>query len=140
MRTTTMRDYILERTGLPPVRFRGEELAWELDEKGTGGVNKRWHILRLYRSEKGRILLQIQYQTDWRNDLPHDDVLEAETVAGLAHLLEDYDPAECVKGFPPNPDYAEKQAALLAEVRQRFGRLVTELFRHAGDEFAERID
>jgi hypothetical protein len=134
-----MQFYILERTGMPPIRVYGEELARAADE-GTGGINKRQHALSLIRSEGGRLLLQVVYRSDWRNDLSHDDVLEADTVAGLADLLEDYDPAECVKGFPPNPDYAEKQAVLLAEVRQRFGRLVTELFRHAGDEFAERIE
>jgi len=119
----------LPRTGDADVTFTGRQIA----EADPAGDPNRWHELRLYAVEGDGYALAIQYRTRWQGELGRDDVylISAERGDEVARTLREHDPVAAVAGFPPGEQFAEKQARLLADLRQRYDVQVSELLREA---------
>lgn len=130
----------LARTGLPPLRFKGEKIA-EVDGGGAGGVeHNRWHDLAVYATEGGNYVLEVTYQSRWRGEDGNHAVYHAPEPADLVAELADHDPLEAVAGYPPLEAYADKQARLEADIRRRFRAGVTALYAQLPARwFAEEI-
>lgn len=133
-----MEDYILKRTGREPVKFTGELLADIGGPTFKGREQNRWHDLALYKTQAGQYILYITYHTTWEGESDHYVVIV--TSAGeLAYDLSAYDPLEHVVGFPPHPQFADKQARLQAQIKRIYETRVTELLS-AHNEIAEEIE
>lgn len=140
--TDEQTDYRLDRTGQPPLAFVGEFIAGAygedlLDERRK---NPRWHDLELYRTQGGRYVLHVRYRTEWKDEVGYDEVAVVEGPGDVVAVLKNWEPTACVAGYPPGPTFERRQERLLAEVRARFDRCVSDLFGQLGPEFTERID
>lgn len=140
--TDELQSYRLDRTGKPPLAFEGEFIAGAygeemLDEKRR---NPRWHDLELYRTRSGRYVLSVRYASTWKEEVGFDEVVVVDSPEDVKGELARWDPLAPVAGYPPGEQFAAKQERLLADVRARFDRTVSELFSQLGPEFAERID
>lgn len=140
--TSELQDYRLDRTGRPPLSFKGEFLAGAYGEEyiDERRKNPRWHDLELYRTVGGRYVLHVRYGTTWKDEVGHDEAVVVESPADLVGVLGGWDPTAVVRGYPPGAQFEEKQRYLLAEVRQRFDRVVSDLFAQLGPEFSERVE
>jgi crotonobetainyl-CoA:carnitine CoA-transferase CaiB-like acyl-CoA transferase len=134
-----MNEMILQRTGLAPLRFRGELLARSEGRIQNGRDHNRWHDLRVYRTAGGTFVVAIGYRTQWQGESDHDQAETCPEPGDVVTVLTTYDPTGPVTGYPAGDAYAEKQARLLADVRRRFEVQVSEILA-ANPAFAEVID
>ncbi len=122
-----MRRLTLHRTGLPPLAFDGRLVA-DASGKFTGDrTNVRWHDISVYRTLSGRYVLQIGYNSTWRDEPGWHDAYDLGDSAELVRKLADYDPTRYVRGYPMETRYQERQARLKADIRERFLRQVDEV-------------
>jgi hypothetical protein len=93
----------------------------------------------LYRTQNGRAVLHIQYKSSWEGEAESSTVVmfEGFPVAQIETALMQYDPVEHLIGYPPGEAHAEKQERLVADLRQRYRALVSEVLN--GETFAENI-
>jgi hypothetical protein len=129
----------LDRTGLPPLRFRGEEVARVEGRWSRGRETNRWHEVAVYRTEGGRHVVAIGYRTLWQGELDHDHVTHAAAPAAVIEALQDYAPLAHIGGYPPGESYREKQDRLQADILRRWEALVSELYERLGPDYAEVI-
>lgn len=100
----------------------------------------RWHDMSLHRSAAisgPPLICHIQYHTRWDGEIDHDFLIRADDLDGLRQQLRNHGrgPLDYVRGFPPLPHYAERQANLMQWLRARFcdiGRDLIEAARDAG--------
>lgn len=132
-----MNTYTLPRTGDAPLRFSGELIAEADGERQNGREQNRWHELRVYRSAVGGYVVAITYRTRWQGEASRDTVVVRADAAGVADFFRHHDPVAGVRGYPDHEQYRDKQARLLADLKERFEGLVSEVL--VGDEFAEDL-
>ncbi len=135
-----MATHTITRTGNAPLKFHGELVARsaptaESEKKEKGA--KRWHELSLFRTSTGKHVLAISYRVEWKGEYDYYYAEVFSDIPSLIGAIQSYDPVAHVIGYPPGQQYAEKQARLLTELRQRFATQVSELL--AGDEFVEVV-
>lgn len=131
-------EVVLPRTGLAPLKFRGELVAWSDGSRQGGREQNRWHELAVYRTAGGKFVVSVEYHTRWQGEQGHEVAAVVDGPADVVRKLAEYDPAEDVQGYPPGPAYADKQARLVADVTRRYKAQVSEVL--AGEEFAEEVD
>jgi len=120
-------EFTLTRTGGRPLVFTGEKIA-EVDGRiHSGQEQNRWHKVRAYRTDGGKYVLEIEYCTCWQGEDGYSCVSVHDTPVALADEITCYYPLEHVMGFPPHPQFAEKQARLEEGLRLRWETLVSEL-------------
>lgn len=134
-----MESFTLTRTGLAPLKFQGELLAEADGERQAGRERNRWHELAVYRTAGGKYVLKISYRTKWQGELDHDHAESMEKASGVELALRNYDPAKHVGGYPQHAAYAERQAKLLADIRQSYAALVSEVLA-SDSAFAEVVE
>jgi len=122
-----MTDYRLPRSGDAPLAITAEKIAASDGERQAGRERNRWHDLAIYRLSDGRYAVAIDYRTRWQGELDHHHVVVVASGADVSGVLRLYDPAAVVKGYPAGVGYERRQAALLADVRQRYEAQVSEL-------------
>lgn len=128
--------YVLTRTGKPPVRFDGELIA-ESEGRLVGSRDQtRYHDLRVYRTAAGRWVGQVEYHTRWEGEQGRTTVYVCDTPSSLAESLTDHPLPEAV-GYPEGEAYAEKQRRLLADLRARLDAQISEVLDD--DVFAEQV-
>jgi hypothetical protein len=66
----------------------------------------------------------IAYRTMWKSETGHDTATVVGDRSELRDALKRYDPVAHVQGFPPSPQFAEKQARLVATMRQQWEALI----------------
>ena len=121
-----METYFLERTGDRPLEFEGEIIA-ESDSRSVSGQDaNRWHELTLYRTVSGKLILSITYCSQWQGEMEHH-LVEETTEEDIAGILKCYDPCEFISGFPPYPQFQDKQARIEKDLRLRYEKAVSEL-------------
>lgn len=120
-----MDTFTLTRTGDAPLQFAGDLIA---SAGGAGHNRNRWHTLTLYRRADApdQYVLQIAYGSQWAGELEHT-LVESGTMAHLRDTLRGYDPTAHLLGYPPGPQYAEKQARVARELRLAYQHAVSEL-------------
>ena len=132
-------EFTLPRTGDRPLKFTGEKIAYADGERLAGKEQNRWHEIAVYRIQTGRYVVHIAYRTRWQGELDFDmaDIDGSSKGEGVATILRNYDPTQWVRGYPEGAGYADKQARLLSDIRQRYQALVSEVLK--SDEFAEEV-
>ena len=120
-------EFTLTRTGDRPLVFAGEKIA-EVDGRiHSGQEQNRWHEIRAYRTDGGKYVLEIEYCTCWQGEDGHSSVTVHDTPTALVNELKSYYPLEYVLGYPPHPQFTEKQARLENSLQLRWRTLVSEL-------------
>ncbi|MHC1697765.1 MAG: hypothetical protein AB9919_06855 [Geobacteraceae bacterium] len=117
----------LPRTGDRPLQFQGQEIASSDTRMISGQQANRWHELSLYQTEVGKYVIAIGYRTQWQGELEHDSAIVCGDQASFAEELKQIDPLAHLVGFPPGPQYAEKQARIERDITARFAAAVTEV-------------
>jgi len=133
-----VQEFVLMRTGEPPLKFRGEVLASADGRWQNGKDQNRWHEITVYRTPGGNHVLEVVYHTLWQGESDHHHVVVTETLQGAISNLKAYDALEHLIGFPPHPQFTEKQARLEESIRQRWQSLMSEVLA-AIPEAAEEI-
>lgn len=132
-------EYQISRDGDTPLTFRGEEIATANSHADEGGNRNRWHEVTVYRTEGGRYVVGIEYHTQWRGEQDrHDAVALGPDLAEVAECLRTTIPIPDGIGYPPKPQYADRQARMKASLRTRWEVMVGELLEVIGA--AERIE
>lgn len=133
--------YTLTRTGRAPLAFDGETLADASSKWTNGRENNRWHEVAVYRTVGGRYVVAVTYQTQWQGEQDYHWVVEASEPSEVSATLAEFGDqiTEPVKGYPVGSAYAERQARLMSDLRQRYDSLVSEVLG-ADKAFCEVID
>ena len=85
----------------------------------------------------GKFIVAISYPVEWEGENSYYHAEVVPDVSSAVKLIREYDPVAHVISYPPGERYADKQARLLAELRQRYASQVSELLNR--DEFAEAV-
>lgn len=138
--TAALQEYTLERTGQPPLKFRGRLLAESSGRWTVGRDNNRWHDLEIYRTEAGRYVVSIVFETIWQGETGTKTVVLLDTPTGVTDELLEYRNRipDLLIGYPPGEAYEDKQQRLIQSLQMRFEDQITEVLKD--DAFAERIE
>ena len=120
------------RTGQAALAFSGELVSQVSGKWQFGTECNRWHEISLYRLDNGRFAVSLGYRTQWQGEAPHDIAWRSLSSTEVATTLANYDSGEHVQGYPPYPNYADRQTRLLDNIRRRFKALVSEVLNEAG--------
>ncbi len=121
-----MADYMLRRTGLPPIKFKGTLLVQRSSKDADSPVHGsgRMYTIRVYRHDDGRYVCQVLYGTTWAGEYDVDWAVYGESVA---RLLECYEPLRGVRGYPTGERFQAKQERLKASMRATWESLVSDV-------------
>lgn len=122
-----IQEYTLTRTGERPLKFKGEVIAEAGGRWHTGQEQNRWHDIRIYRTAGGKHVLEVEYCTCWQGENNYHSAIVYDTVEAAVNALEIFNPLEHLLGFPPHPQFAEKQARLEDSLRQRWEILLSDV-------------
>jgi hypothetical protein len=136
-----MEEIKLKRTGELPLVFTGELLK-EADGIGLKGKSdRRWHVIRLYRTAQSRrYVLAIEYHTQQQGESEdYQALVLGPDKQHLIAALRSFSPIPDGIGYPRAEQFAKRQCELEEGLRRRFQVLVSEILD--GIEGAEeRID
>ena len=135
----SMKEYTLTRTGDRPLHFSGECIAAADGKIHSGKEQNRWYELAVYRTAAGKYVVEVAYRTQWQGEGAHYRATVCSTIDEVADEMRTTDATEYLEGFPAHPDYADKQARLIASLRTRLGTLISEIFEQL-PEAVEKID
>jgi hypothetical protein len=98
----------------------------------NGADQNRWHDLTLYLTDDA-LICHIEYCSNWEKEIDHDLLVRATDLDDLRRQLRDHvrSPLAYVRGFPPLPQYAQRQENLLQWLRGRFGAVGKDLITEA---------
>ena len=102
----------LKRDGQADLAFTGEEIASSTNQSHQGDRQNRFTTLTLYRTESGKFVLHIEYETHWQGEKNESEALV-------------FDSLEAVKDKITDKDYIDDYEK--------------EFLKSAGIEFVERI-
>lgn len=129
-----MEQYILPRSGKRSLSFIGECLA-SGDTRATKGPRSvRWWDVAVYRTESGRYVLTMRWNTRWQGEQDHDAAIVAASLGGVADELEQADPLAHLIGFPMSGDgkYAARQRHVETVLRQAWAQQVRDVLATLG--------
>lgn len=135
----SQQEYRLTRDGDAPLAFRGEEIATANSRDLQGDGQNRWHEVTVYRTAGGRHVVAIEYHTQWQGERDtHEAHALGTDLAEVAECLRTTMPIPTGIGYPPMPQYADRQARMETSLRGRWEKLVGGLLADIGAD--ERID
>ena len=122
----------LERSGQPPLRFRGELLATANGQfVGTppDKPNVDWFELSIYQPESGGFLIAVTYRRNLRGTQDERRIVEASpnAIAWLQDYRDRRDWLTMVIGFPPGLE--EKQRRLEDSLTRQFDQLISAVLK-----------
>lgn len=135
-----MPQFTLARTGDVPVTFTGDWVFQGDTSRKEGPGEKRYHHAGLYRTGKGRYVLEVVYHSKWPNEDDRSDVIVCDSVKSLRNAIREFNPIPPNIGYPDGANYAYKQARLHQDLQSRFDNLIREMMMGVAGEVAERID
>ena len=134
-----MTDITIGRTGKPPLSFSGELLATETSQESKGYLYARHHVLTVYQTTSGKLVLHIEYTGSRKYREPgHVEALVVSDASALPAALEKYDPLERVIGYPAGEQFTESQRKLLEHLQTGYYGAVGRLLAKCG--VAERVE
>lgn len=134
-----MQEYTLTRTGGRPLKFNGEVVAEAGSSWFMGKDQNRWHEITIYKTVGGKYVLAVAYFTRWQGEGNHYKAEVYDTITETINALEFVDPLEHLIGYPPHPQFADKQLRIEEDLRQRWDVLISEILKNI-PEAAERIE
>lgn len=114
----------LTRTGDAPLAFSGRILANVSGKRPGEGDLPRWHDVTIYETAGGQYVVAIAYRTTWKGEIGRDTLAVVTGRSELRDALKRHDPVAHVQVLPPGPQFAERQARMVAMVRQQWDGLV----------------
>jgi hypothetical protein len=138
----TMKEKIvLTQTGDAPVKFSGKLITSVGGRFFRGKDVNRYYVLELYRADEGgKYVLSLSYQTQWEGESEWHDVFICQSESEVRQRLLKWNPIIEGIGYPPHPNYTEKQDRLHMSLRNQYDDLVTELLTEAGETFAISLE
>ena len=136
-----MPEFLLPRSGTGPLHFEGDRLAFasgrDLWPKDKPRPPNRYHNIGLYRTQKGRYIVAVEFRCNTKFDDPYDEVEVFDSPVKVVEYLENFDPLEGVRGWTLER-HAEQDHRLREALTNNFERLVSQVL--AGrTEFADRV-
>lgn len=131
--------HLLPRTGLGPLKIRGEVLSHasgKPPDVGQAPPILRWHEITVYRlAEGGAYAVWVAYRSNWRGkpgsehggEVDRDGAEVFDTADEVVDMLSQYDIGQDVVGYPPGKNFEERQRLLLVRVRRNFESLVSKV-------------
>jgi len=132
-----MEQHVAKRTGQPPLRFEGEQLAEISGRWQDGRELNRGHDLVVYRTAAGKIILSIHYWSQWQGESEQWTAAVVDRVADVSAELLEHDPL----GFlpPAHPSQSDRWARTEADIERAYQVRVTELLDALGIDAAEVV-
>jgi len=114
---------IITTTTLDECVVPDDPIAHASGHRIDGDDQNRWHDLTLYQLDDDSLVCHLEYFSNWEKEIDHDFLLRATDLADLRQQLRDHarSPFDYVRGFPPLPEYAQRQTNLIHWLRSRFG-------------------
>lgn len=125
--------YTIQRTGDTPLIFSGKTVCGISGDYVNGKQLNRWFDLQLYSTTDGLYVASVIYQTRWQGETDRSDA-HCGSASEVAAWLTEYDPQNCVEGYPTGEAYRERQERLMRTIcdhyEHRVGELLVEAVAH----------
>lgn len=120
-----MEYHTVTRTGMRPLRFRGECLYEDTTRTEDGLASQRWWEVEIYKLEDGRYVVARNYRTGWLSEAEVNEADVVDSADQAIFALEEHDPLEPVVGFPPGERFEHRQRHLEHVLRMAWRALVS---------------
>lgn len=129
-----MNDFLLDRSGLRPLAFTGQELSTVEVVANSGPCSSRWWSIRAFKTDSDKYILALEWKTQWQGENNQDYAEVFESLDDLAYRLENWNPLVNLIGFPASTDgkYAAKQQHIEKTIQQVWAEQVSETLRTLG--------
>lgn len=129
-----MLHYTIDRTGREPLDFTGDELGtWVTDEGG-----KRKHIITLFRTQGGKLVAQVGYETEWPRESNRSSAHYSDDWKDIVAWLSAYKAADDVTGFPAGEQFRANEERVKREILEQYQILVSKVCEEM--DWTEKID
>ena len=123
----------LRRTGNTPYKINDDHLLFDEDSGTTG--SKRWHWLRVFRSDNPLYVVAIEYRSEFEPE--HCAVFELASLEALSEALYKYDPTKYALGLPARTDAdlaknTGRNRQLYDDLKGRWTQLVAQAAKTVG--------
>lgn len=126
--------YTIDRTGREPIDFIGEFIGtWGTDKGG-----KRQHVISLHRTQGGKLVAEIRYETEWPRESNRSSAHYADDWKDIVALLSAYQAADDVTGFPVGDQFRANEEKVKREIAYQYQFLVSRVCEEMG--WMENID
>ena len=122
-----MPDILLTRTGKRPLFFTGTPLATTSTEASEGPSASRWWEISLYETDQHKMVLHLRWVTGWQGEQDHQTAHVCASLDDALVILERTNPLQHVRGYPDDPKYQARQAALETAITGAFATAVSRL-------------
>ena len=82
-----MKSIEIRRTGLPPIKFTGEDIGSGSTRSVSGEGHNRWTDVRIYRSKGGRFIAEVNRITRWQGESDHHSAVSKATAKEIVEWL-----------------------------------------------------
>ena len=141
MTTPSIDRITLERTGQAPIAFTGSliaEASGRTINAPAAQDNSDWWDISIYQTDAPEsaapYVVAINYTNDHRGRIATQQF--ASCTDDPAGVLGEYDPLSVLRGFPPGPQYSERQKHLEKNCRVQYDMLVSSVLKLFPEETA----
>jgi hypothetical protein len=114
MKTTTMEQFTLPRTGDRPLAFVGERITTASSRAVEGPAEHRWWVVSIYRTQGGAYVGAVNFETTYETrEKPTAHAWAAPTTDALAEILRAHPFLTWASLYPPNHGKREWQERTL---------------------------
>jgi hypothetical protein len=125
--------FTLERTGLPPLQFRGTALGSFRGNPVVYRDGKRESFaVALYMLTDGKYVGQVAYYNEHKKGTDHHAAFLARDRKEVADLFAKHDPGEYVPLPPAIPKYDKLRSIILGDLRLKYRAAVSGLYEAIG--------
>lgn len=144
-----MKTHIVKRSGTSPLKFVGVLIA---ESKGnTQSPSRivarklqaadnnplRWHDISVYRTDGNKYVVCVNFHTRWKGETNFDEASVLANAEEVRTYLSSYDCWSYVQGWPPQPQFKERQERLRLDICTKFNEQVSDVL--SAEEFMEIV-
>lgn len=121
-------DFIVERDGMPPLSFSGEQLCdpviVTVDKRSWSGV--------VYRTDAGDYVMSLAFRSEWDGELPVNWAFVGANTLRLQVQLSEVTACPVGVGYPAGDRYLAKQIILESNLKRALFKVISHSYRDSG--------
>ena len=121
-------DFIVERDGMPPLSFSGEQLC----DPVTITVDRRSWSGVVYQTDAGEYVLSLAFRSEWDGELPINWAFVGSNTLRLQVQLSVVKACPLGVGYPAGERYLLKQQILESDLERALFRVISHSYRDSG--------
>lgn len=121
-------EFKVQRTGKSPLAFDGEKIAEATTQNLRSKEQSRWYEIAIYECDK-YLIAAVVFESCWQGETPFYWAEVFSSMAEVSRWLSSLNAIPPRIGWPPRPEYDERQRLLIEDLNSQYRYAVSEVLR-----------